>query len=171
MIHRIIHLSTVWEAFLVDLDEDVLRGWRRATEDDLRALRDRMAPLEAELRAKEEQLAAIDRLLALQRPELASSPMVEGERRTGEARGASSFLDAAAAHLAKEGAPLHYREIHSRVVAAGREVPGRDGAANLLAHIGRDPRFVRVGRGTYALAEWRLAGLARRKRRKRGRKR
>jgi len=47
--------------------------------------------------------------------------------------------------------PLHYREIAEVLTATGRGLNGRDPAETLLAALGRDRDFVRVGRGTYWL--------------------
>jgi hypothetical protein len=50
--------------------------------------------------------------------------------------------------------PMHYRELASKIMAAGKYIPGQDPAANLISHLSRDERFVRTDRGTYALREW-----------------
>lgn len=56
----------------------------------------------------------------------------------------------------QEPTPLHYRELAEAIMAAGKLIPGQDPAANLISHISRDERFMRVDRGTYALAKWGL---------------
>jgi len=52
--------------------------------------------------------------------------------------------------------PIYYRELAEMIMAEGKLVPGKDPAANLIAHLGRDDRFVRTGSGTYGLKEWGL---------------
>jgi hypothetical protein len=52
--------------------------------------------------------------------------------------------------------PQHYREIYKAFVSKGIPISGKDPAANLLTHISRDERFVRVAPGTYGLKEWGL---------------
>ena len=52
--------------------------------------------------------------------------------------------------------PIHYRRLADLIIADGKLIPGQDPAANLISHLSRDTRFVRVGRGTYGLAEWGL---------------
>ena len=52
--------------------------------------------------------------------------------------------------------PKHYSDIANAILSAGKPLPGKDKAANLLTHITRDKRFVRVSRGTYGLEEWGL---------------
>jgi len=54
--------------------------------------------------------------------------------------------------------PLHYRQIADQLAATGRGLGGQDPAETLLAALGRDPDFRRVGRGTYWLASRPLAG-------------
>jgi len=52
--------------------------------------------------------------------------------------------------------PIHYRELTNLIQSAGVLIPGKDPAANLLSHMNRDGRFVRVSPGTYGLKEWDL---------------
>lgn len=66
--------------------------------------------------------------------------------------------------------PQHYRDIYNAFLSKGIPVSGKDPAANLLTHISRDERFVRVAPGTYGLKEWGLETVKKkttRKRRKR----
>ena len=52
--------------------------------------------------------------------------------------------------------PLHYRDLYNDFLSKGIPVSGKDPAANLLTHISRDERFVRVAPGTYGLKAWGL---------------
>lgn len=52
--------------------------------------------------------------------------------------------------------PIHYRDLADLIFKHGKNIPGKDPAANLIAHLGRDDRFERTGRGMYALKEWGL---------------
>ena len=54
----------------------------------------------------------------------------------------------------QESLPKHYRELAEMIFAEGKLIPGKDPAANLIAHLSRDERFVRTAPGTYALTEW-----------------
>lgn len=56
--------------------------------------------------------------------------------------------------------PKHYTDITNAILAAGKLLPGTNKAANLLTHITRDERFIRVSRGTYGLVEWGLKAPA-----------
>lgn len=51
---------------------------------------------------------------------------------------------------------MHYVDILNGLLADGKPVSGKNPAANLLTHISRDKRFVRVSPGTYGLGEWGL---------------
>lgn len=52
--------------------------------------------------------------------------------------------------------PKHYLDITNAILASGKLLPGQNKAANLLTHITRDKRFIRLSRGTYGLVEWGL---------------
>jgi hypothetical protein len=60
------------------------------------------------------------------------------------------FLDDAYDILDKEGA-LYYERLLTRLQETGVTIPGRNPGANLIAHMSRDARFKRTGRGTYAV--------------------
>ena len=49
--------------------------------------------------------------------------------------------------------PLHRREVHNRLVEMGMKIPGRDSVNNVGAHLSLDPRFKRVERGVWDLAD------------------
>jgi hypothetical protein len=102
------------------------------------------------IKGKEEQVDHIAKLLA------AEGVSLDG----GELDGATpiSVSDMAYEVLAQqvEPEPIHYRELAQLITAEGKLIPGQDPAANLVSHLSRDERFMRVARGTYALAEWGL---------------
>ncbi len=54
--------------------------------------------------------------------------------------------------LSESARPLHISEIHEQFVARGYAIPGSGTPFNILAHLVNDKSFVRVARGTYALA-------------------
>lgn len=67
-------------------------------------------------------------------------------------------VDHVAQLLEAEGHPLHISEIMRLLDEQEAALPGKGDQANVIAHIRRDPRFVRPSRGVYALAEWGLRG-------------
>jgi hypothetical protein len=131
--------------------EDVLVAKRGEILTDIERLRSEASELAARLSVKEGQLRNIDDLLALERgqvgPSDESSP-VEGDRRN------ASLSDQAVDVLRAAAKPTHYRQLLILLAERSIYVPGKDPGANLIAHIARDPRFVRTGRGVYALTEW-----------------
>ncbi len=128
--------------------------------------------LEAELRELDQRLAAIsaeraqitpqiDHLRALlgKSPLPASPPQAQTSapqrvRRIQPPDG-STDADRVVALLREHGQPIHYRDIHQRLVQAGVQVGGKDPAGTLLARYFDDPRLYRPARGTYGLVEWR----------------
>ena len=83
-----------------------------------------------------------------------------------------SLADIAYEELDKrpEKEPIHYKELANLILANGHQIPGKNPAANLITHIGRDTRFVRTGRGIYGLTEWGVKPMKRRTRRRRKKK-
>jgi len=83
-----------------------------------------------------------------------------------------SISDFAYEHFSEleEKKPLHYRDLYNGLIAKGIPISGKDPAANLLTHVSRDNRFVRVAPGTYGLQEWGLEPLKKKTTRKRRRK-
>jgi hypothetical protein len=76
-----------------------------------------------------------------------------------------SYIDIAYQVLVNFGKPMHYTEIFTKLREKGIYVPGKNAPATFLAKIGRDNRFKRVKkRGTYALANWRIASAKSRSR-------
>lgn len=125
---------------------DSLREKRQLVWGELETLRAEQKRVGELVGVKEAQLKNIDELLAME-GETSSA----GGASAGLGTTASTFLDAALEVLRTARAGVHYRELVEQLNAHGVNVPGRDPGANLLAHLGRDARFVRVGRGTYGL--------------------
>jgi hypothetical protein len=122
-----------------------LRQKRQEVWNQLETLRGEQRRIADRLGIKEAQLKNIDELLAMEGE--TSAPKGLGESLPA----ASTFLDAAAEVIRDGGSGVHYKGLLEQLNKHGVNVPGRDPAANLLAHLGRDERFVRVGRGTYGL--------------------
>lgn len=64
------------------------------------------------------------------------------------------ITEAAYAILSERRSSLHYHQLSREVQARGVVIGGRSPANTLLAHLSRDARFYRPGRGVYALREW-----------------
>lgn len=83
------------------------------------------------------------------------------------ARVGTPITETAYVVLEERAHPMHYHELTREVQMRGMAVGGRNPANTLLAHLSRDDRFYRPGRGTYGLREWdpkaRSVGVRRKK--------
>ena len=80
----------------------------------------------------------------------------------------ASISDSAYEYLrsSTEKKPMHYMDLFNGLAAAGKSIPGKNPPANLLTHISRDNRFVRVSPGTYGLSDWGIQASKIQKRKK-----
>jgi len=62
--------------------------------------------------------------------------------------------------LTTEGRPMHYIEIHDRLLERGFEIPGKDTKRNVNAHLSNDQRFVTSGTGKWGLQSWSRSGAS-----------
>lgn len=115
-------------------------------QDELIADRGRLRELDETIRDKQKQVDNLLQLLAAEGVSLDQQLVTRLD--------VPSISDQAYAVLSSQSTPLHYRKLAELILQGGGHIPGRDPAANLLAHIGRDSRFVRSRRGVYGLAEW-----------------
>jgi hypothetical protein len=117
---------------LIERHEEVHR--RRAALENLMAACGNIQEINQELTSEWERLRKSERM-----------PIIERKP-----------VDAAFDILAREGRPMHYRDILAELSKAGIIVGGRDPGTTLIAYIGRDRRFTKAretGRGF-----WKLAG-------------
>jgi vacuolar-type H+-ATPase subunit D/Vma8 len=136
------------------MDREKLQEWKELLLGEIRNLQTQVAPLETELRIRQEKLAAIERLLALEMHPLEAISMSKDS--SGSVRmNSKKVADVAYEVLKSADTPMYYRQLYETITQTGFEIHGKDPATNLIAHIGNDPRFERVKRGTYALKEWR----------------
>lgn len=126
-----------------------LLSWRDQVRKELAELRERQSRLGEEVSKKDGQLRSI---LAL----LESEGYAEGRSIASGLDPNGSIADCAYSVLRESGQPTYYKDLAARIMEMGISIPGKDAAANLLSHIGRDDRFQRVKRGTYALTEWKV---------------
>ena len=146
----------------------VLEEKRAEVMSGLEELRKEAARLASQIALKENQLRNLNDLVALEDMPTALEATRLAEALPTDGR-PSSITDHAAEVLEALSKPVHYRQLLSLLAERQVYVPGKDAGANLLAHVSRDPRFARVGRGMYGLSNWpsvKSAAKARRKRRK-----
>ena len=127
----------------------ILLSWRDQARERLVELRERQAELVRAISATDSQLRNV---LAL----LESEGYSESRGIPSELYPNGPIADCAYSILDETGQPTYYKDLAARMLEIGVSIPGKDPAANLLSHIGRDDRFQRVKRGTYALTEWKL---------------
>ena len=59
--------------------------------------------------------------------------------------------------LQSNGKPMHITDIRATLIRIGVPLPGRGDEANIILRLRRaSERFVRTGRGTYALTAWKI---------------
>jgi hypothetical protein len=125
---------------------EALQRERAEIGDQLENVVGQLEPLVRQRRELQEQARALDTVMARYGRHDGSDGARSEE---GPISRKGSFLDVAWEILQAWGS-LHYEALLARVTERGVEVPGRNPAANLVAHMSRDKRFKRVGRGTYA---------------------
>lgn len=132
-----------------DLSQIRERLSRRLSELD-----EQLAPLQAERARLGAQLDLVERALSVDGDGVPTKTADGSAFVPPPAAGPRETVTAGVAKiLAEAGTPLHISEIRNRYIASGEKIPGRGTESNLLIYMGRDPRFVRVTKGTYALSD------------------
>ena len=118
--------------------------------EGLRLRRDRLRAEIADLQRK-----ILEDTETLKQKQMTLESVIELLRREGVTDAAEldsrHFVEVAHDHLLEQGT-MHYTKLCADLLARGVFIPGAKPEANLLAHINRDLRFHRVGRGEYSLA-------------------
>jgi len=115
---------------------------------------EQLAPLQAEHARLSAQLELVQRALSVNGTGVAPKPTSDSAVVPTLTAGLRETVTAVVHKiLAEAGEPLHISEIRNRYIASGQTIPGRGTESNLLIYMGRDPRFVRVTKGTYALSD------------------
>src|ERR1700694_2091912 len=105
-----------------------------------------LEPLLQERRLLEQRAKALETVISTYVAGQAGNPPLPALSPEPQGR---HFLDVAHDILKKEG-PLYYETLLAKLGEAGITIPGRNPGANLIAHMSRDTRFTRTGRGTYS---------------------
>ena len=128
-----------------------LSEWESSLSAELEDLRKRRSQLDAELQRTAKKLELVRQMRTLE--ELQPAEMSENENPTSEPRATpNSVKDAAKKILMDAGRPLHISEIHRQFTERNYPIPGSGTPFNVLAHMVNEKSFVRVARGTYAIA-------------------
>lgn len=128
-----------------------LHRWERSLSDQIEALKKRRADIDTEIQQLSKKLELVKQMLTLEghgsdRADM--SPAATAEARTTP----DKVREAAKGILADAKGPLHINEIHREFVDRGYVIPGGGTPFNILVHLVKSSGFVRVARGTYALA-------------------
>lgn len=129
-----------------------IRQLREQLQQRLSDLEEQLRPLQSEAAKIRAQLDLATKLFEVANRDVlpSNAELVGAEPQTGPKQPIGNVV---AEILEASASPLHISEIRNRYVATGREIPGKGAEANLLAYMVRDPRFVRVAKGTYALVD------------------
>jgi len=141
--------------------DDTLSG--EVLDRALAAKRRKIIQLKAELDREEHEAGLLEELLRLRSRSSNEAQESAAELFTFSIAGGANVspsrhavVDEVAEILADEGHPLHINDIMKVLTDLAVPLPGRGDQANVIAHMRRDPRFVRPSRGVYALKEWGL---------------
>jgi hypothetical protein len=135
-------------------------NWRLATiREELATLRQQIQEAFSEIEVKQKQASYLAELLSAEGVQLDDQDLVDLVQ--------VQIADKAYQYLDQQDGktPFHYKDLANNLMAQGVLISGKDPAANLLSHISRDDRFVRVAPGTYALKKWGLQVTTSKKRR------
>jgi len=154
---------------------DQLKQWAEATEKEIEEINAALAPLEHRLQAARERLDLLHRLARL--TESAQEQLLESARESvGQPPSpvaAPQDLESGLEQILR-GAdqPMHISDIRKALVERAIPLPGRGDEANIIVRLRRAPeRFIRTGRGMYALTALGLDAVPPTKRRRRVRAR
>ena len=137
-----------------------LREYLNSIEQDQKKVREMLESIEK----KDQQVVHIQKLLEAEGLNLVD----EGIEIAGEISLADIAYDVLDSEANRK--PVHYRDLAKMIFKQGKNIPGKDPAANLIAHLGRDNRFERTGRGLYGLKEWGIKPEKKKRRKSRKRR-
>lgn len=131
-------------------EEKRLSEWESTLQREVERLQSERSRIDAELQRAAKKLDLVRQMKSLDDGSAADTavPPISPDVRATP----SSVREMTQRILSELGRPLHISEIHQQFVARGYPIPGGGTAFNILAHLVNDRSFVRVARGTYALA-------------------
>jgi len=130
---------------------DELRSWRDALESEADALKQRRADLDVDIQKISKKLELVSQMLLIESgapAQLNTQSAVLSDHKATPA----NVRESARLVLASSARPLHINEIHQAFIERGFAIPGAGTPFNILVHLVKSSGFVRVARGTYALA-------------------
>ncbi|HEV2757138.1 MAG TPA: hypothetical protein VG318_15330 [Actinomycetota bacterium] len=143
------------EEFTATLAPEVLEAALKSKERLISSYRARLARAQQEARLIE-QLLMLSNEPGADDAEVAPLTIAKAPQGRRLSPSRHPVVDEVAALLEAEGHPLHISEIMRLLEERKTVLPGKGNQANVIAHIRRDPRFVRPSRGVYGLVPWGL---------------
>jgi len=148
--------------------------WAARLQNEIDEITTSLIPLQQQRDAAVAKLELVRRLINLsnqEREQVSSSESLPSAETQPVAT--MQLEDRVEAMLSSQGKPMHIRDIYDNLIKLGVPMPGKGQEANIILRLRRDSnRFVRTGRGTYALVAWKLPTYTPTKKRRkvRGRK-
>ena len=138
-------------------DQAALDTWAMQIEREIAEITSAMLPLQKQLEAAKERLDLVRRLRHLSNPAQQQSTLPSPITSTTKQATMPEIEDHIEETLRSAGSPMHIRDIRAALIRSGIPLPGRGDEANIILRIRRArDRFVRTGRGTYALLSWNI---------------
>jgi hypothetical protein len=139
-------------------NKDSLQVWARSIEQEISEIESKLIPLQQRREAAIEKLDLVRRLINLStHGQNSTAGMTNSISSEPQLPTVLKIEDQIEAILCAREKPMHIREIHAALVEKGVPLPGKGDEANIILRLRRDTeRFVRTGRGTYALVTWNL---------------
>lgn len=159
-----IHKNTAYIKCVNQQTFPEIEALQQKLRERLDELQSQIDPLAAEAGRIRTQLGLVDKLLKVSCGEDTTPGEAAINEQPGNGRNIANII---AKILADAASPLHISMIREAYLKEGNTIPGKGNESNLLAYVVRDPRFVRVAKGTYGLAENGFIPQAAKRRRKR----
>jgi hypothetical protein len=123
-----------------------LTQWHAELSAELKADQASLAELQKRIRQTEQRLQHVEGLLAIESGGIIESAIVSVPTQ--------DLLDGCEELMRDLARPVHVKDLHDALLKKGIPIPGKGTEANLISRLQKsDDRFVRTGRGTYALAD------------------
>jgi len=128
-----------------------IRAWERELAGALNLLQKKRADLDVEISQVTKKYELVRQMLALEAGGT-EPPTADGGGGTTIRTTPAEVREAVRIVLSEAAQPLHINAIHQQFKQRGYSIPGAGTPFNILVHLAKAPEFVRVARGTYALA-------------------
>ena len=130
---------------------ETLQAWAVDIEREIAEITASILPLQQRLDAAREKLDLVRRLISI------SMRGNYGTLPASQATALPEIEDRIEEVLQSNGKPMHITDIRATLIRIGVPLPGRGDEANIILRLRRaSERFVRTGRGTYALTAWKI---------------